>query len=140
MSYHFYNNLFKALLFSIGFSILFPLQSCAQTYTLSGRVLSTKKAPVEAAVVLLTQSDQWAMTDAKGDFAIQNVNKGKIQVVISCLGYVTATHEIEIHSDTTDLKFYLEQNSLMLDDVEITAKVNENSATTSRTIRIHFTH
>lgn len=74
------------------------------------------------------------MTDAKGDFAIQNVNKGKIQVVISCLGYVTATHEIEIHSDTTDLKFYLEQNSLMLDDVEITAKVNENSATTSRTI------
>lgn len=134
MSYHFYNNLFKALLFSIGFSILFPLQSFAQTYTLSGRVLSTKKAPVEAAVVLLTQSDQWAMTDAKGDFAIQNVNKGKIQVVISCLGYVTATHEIEIHSDTTDLKFYLEQNSLMLDDVEITAKVNENSATTSRTI------
>ena len=76
----------------------------------------------------------------QGDFAIQNVNKGKIQVVISCLGYVTATHEIEIHSDTTDLKFYLEQNSLMLDDVEITAKVNENSATTSRTIRIHFTH
>lgn len=134
MSYHFYNNLFKALLFSIGFSILFPLQSFAQTYTLSGRVLSTKKAPVEAAVVLLTQSDQWAMTDAKGDFAIQNVNKGKIQVVISCLGYVTATHEIEIHSDTTDLKCYLEQNSLMLDDVEITAKVNENSATTSRTI------
>lgn len=134
MSYHCYTNLLKALLFSIGFSVLFPLQSFAQTYTLSGRVLSTKKAPVEAAVVLLTQSDQWAMTDAKGDFAIQNVNKGKIQVVISCLGYVTATHEIEIHSDTTDLKFYLEQNSLMLDDVEITAKVNENSATTSRTI------
>ena len=134
MSYHCYTNLLKALLFSIGFSVLFPLQSFAQTYALSGRVLSTKKAPVEAAVVLLTQSDQWAMTDAKGDFAIQNVNKGKIQVVISCLGYVTATHEIEIHSDTTDLKFYLEQNSLMLDDVEITAKVNENSATTSRTI------
>ena len=79
MSYHCYTNLLKALLFSIGFSVLFPLHSFAQTYTLSGRVLSTKKAPVEAAVVLLTQSDQWAMTDAKGDFAIQNVIKEKFK-------------------------------------------------------------
>lgn len=134
MRYHFCSIFHKSLLLSIFSLICLSFQSIAQTYNISGRVLTDKDEPVEAAIILLPQSDQWAMTDAKGDFTVQNVAKGKIQLNVSCLGYVTANYEIDMQRDTTGVKFYLERNSLLLDDVEITAKVNENSTTTSRTI------
>lgn len=134
MRYHFCSIFHKSLLLSIFSLICLSFQSIAQTYNISGRVLTDKDEPVEAAIILLPQSDQWAMTDAKGNFTVQNVAKGKIQLNVSCLGYVTANYEIDMQRDTTGVKFYLERNSLLLDDVEITAKVNENSTTTSRTI------
>ena len=133
MRCHFCSISFKSLL-SLVLLANFSFPSLAQTYSLSGTVITAKNTPVESAVVLLPQSDQWAMADAKGNFTVQNVAKGKVQVTVSCLGYVAATYELEIRSDTTGVKLYLQRDNLVLDNVEVTAKINENSATTSRTI------
>lgn len=105
-----------------------------QKYTLSGCVMTENDTPVEAAVITLPQSDQWAVCTNKGEFVVRNVAAGKITVQIACLGYVTAAYDLDVRGDVSGLKFYLKADNLTIKNVVITAKENANSATTSRTI------
>ena len=110
-------------------------QTQTETYTISGVVLDKKsKKPVEFATILLTKTEQWAIADANGSFSIQNVQPGKNTLSISCLGYITDTKEIIITKDIPKYLIYLQEDNLTLESVVVTAKENENSATTSRTI------
>ncbi|MFQ8826623.1 MAG: hypothetical protein ACLR76_03265 [Alistipes sp.] len=66
----------------------------------------------------------------KGELYRSERRQRESQVTVSCLGYVAATYEWK-SSDTTGVKLYLQRDNLVLDNVEVTAKINENSATTS---------
>ena len=107
----------------------------AQTYTVKGTV--TDKAtgePVEFATVVLEASEQWAVADAQGRFSIPNVKVPKSVLTAACLGYVTYSLEIVINKNIDNLKIRMDQDNLALEKAVVTAKENESSATTSRSI------
>lgn len=107
----------------------------AQTYVFKGTVLSQKtREPVEYATVVLESTSQWAVADAKGQFSIPAVQKGKNVVSVSCIGYATDTREIVIDRNIENYKIYLAEDNLTLEGVVVTAKEKDNSATTSRMI------
>ena len=107
----------------------------AQMRVFSGVVIDKATgAPIEFATVLLKGTSQWAIADAQGRFVIKNVQDGKNTVEISCLGYVTDTKDIIISKDITNYKASLVEDNLTLESVVVTARENENSATTTRTI------
>ena len=109
--------------------------SAQATYTISGTVLNKKtKAPVEFATVVAVECEQWAVADDKGQFTIKKIPAGKNTISVSCLGFVTDTKTIVISKDLTGYRAFLSEDNLALEGVVVTAKENENSATTSRTM------
>ncbi len=114
---------------------MLPFTAMAQNFSVSGTVKdkATGKT-VEFATVMLENSEQWAVADAKGYFEIKNVPAGENKLSVSYLGYVTVTQNLNIKSDVSGLVFELTEDNLRLESAVVTAKDNTNSATTSRTI------
>lgn len=122
-------------LFLIMILLLCCAVSFAQTYTVSGTVLNKKtKAPVEFATVVAVECEQWSVADDKGRFTLKNIPAGKNTLSVSCLGFVTDTKTVIISKDLTGYRAFLSEDNLTLEGVVVTAKENENSATTSRTM------
>lgn len=104
-------------------------------FTFSGSISDADTGePVEFAVVQLVRTEQWAVADEKGRFTIRNVQPGQNIVSVSCLGYVTDTREIAVSRNIGGYRIRLKPDNLALESVVVTAKENENSATTARTI------
>lgn len=103
--------------------------------TLSGHVVSYATGqPIEFATVLIAESEQWAVTDRKGHFAIKNVGKGIITLTVQCLGYQKRSWTMTINDNISNLNLRIKEESLKLDDVTVTAKRKTNESTTSYTI------
>ena len=106
-----------------------------QKHSISGRVVEKATGePVEYATVLVDATEQWAVTDAQGRFTIQSIAAEKSLVTVSCLGYVTLKMEFRFTKDITDCKLQLQEDNLTLKSAVVTAKENDHTATTSRTI------
>lgn len=115
--------------------LAFAQTAFAQNWTIDGVVLDKKSnKPVEFATVILGNTEQWAVADANGKFVIKNVPSGNNVIKVSCLGYVTDEKEIIISRNITGYKAYIVEDNLTLNTVVVTAKENENSASTARTI------
>lgn len=105
----------------------------AQGLSIEGKVSEKSTGePVEFATVLIEETGQWAVTDAKGLFSIKNLTSGKITVVVSSLGYVEDRREVSLSKSTT-YNISLREDNLALDGAVVTAQ-EENGATTGRTI------
>lgn len=114
--------------------IVLLCQASAQI-TLSGKVVSDDNGkPIEYASVLVAEGGLWAITDAKGQFAIKGVGKGRLTLTVQCLGYQKRTLSITVNNDVTNLNLKLKEDNLMLDEVTITAKRKRDESTTSYTI------
>ena len=111
------------------------LPTWSQGHSFSGRVVEKETGdPVEFATVLVKATEQWAVTDAEGRFSIQNIKAGKSLVTVASLGYATLSREFSFDKDIADCKLQLEADNLLLQSAVVTAKENDNAATTSRTI------
>ena len=125
----------KRLAVIIGLALLAGPVLRAQTHSLSGRVVEKATGePVEFATVVLDATEQWSVTDREGRFSINNIKAPKSVVTISCLGYATLTREFKFERDVQNVKFQLEIDNLTLSGAVVTAKENDASATTSRTV------
>ena len=114
---------------------LLALSAQAQSYSFSGQVLEKRTGePVEYATVLLTATEQWAVTDAQGKFSIKNIKVAESTVSVASLGYVTLTRKVDFRKEGSGIKLLLEEDNLTLEGAMVTAKENGESATTSRTI------
>ncbi len=111
------------------------LTASAQKVTLAGTVVddATDK-PVEFASLLLVESGQWAVSDAKGRFTIRNVNGGRATLTAQCLGYQKRSLTLTLTKDVTNFRLKLKQETLKLDEVTVTAHRKSSEATTSYTI------
>ena len=113
----------------------FSLEAKAKDYVLSGKVVDAGDGqPVEYASILIVESGLWAITDNKGTFTIRNVKAGKTTLTVQCLGYRKHTWPMTINRDVLDLTLRIQQESLKLEGVTITAKRIQDEATTSYTI------
>ena len=123
----------KAVLLFLLALVTLPVQ--AQKTGFSGVVVAKKGgAPVEYATVLVEATGQWAVTDAQGRFCIQAVPVPQSTVSVACLGYVTLKQDLHFGQLKEPIRFLLEEDNLTLSGAVVTAKENEASATTSRTV------
>ena len=107
----------------------------AQTHSLSGRVVEADgEAPVPGAVVRLDDNYLWAVTDADGQFSLNNVQTGSFTFEVSCLGYVTESRQINVRKDLSGIVFRLSQNTLALKEVVVTAEKSKDNINTTQTI------
>ena len=119
------------MILTLGFSMTVK----AKDYVLSGRVVDAGDGqPVEYASILISESGLWAITDDKGTFTIKHVKPGKTTLTVQCLGYRKHTWPMTINRDVLDLTLRIQQESLKLEGVTITAKRIQDEATTSYTI------
>ena len=124
-----FNRIFILLLFLVctGFQSI-----SAKDYTFSGRILQNKgKTPVEFATVYLPQNTLWAITNEKGEFTINNVPEGKIQVKVQCLGFADNEFELKVNKDISDYVIRLDEDNLSLEEVVVTAQKLKNDQTSS---------
>lgn len=111
------------------------LEAAGQGRTFKGVVVDQKSGePVEFATVLIKATEQWSVTDEKGQFSISGVSIASGKVEIASLGYVTLTKEIKFDKAVTEQSFQLSEDNLTLESAVVTAQENGNAATTSRTI------
>lgn len=104
-------------------------------FTLGGRVLSDKRAtPIEYASVRVKENGLWAICDTKGNFTIKNVPKGKVTLVVTSLGYATATLTVDVGINRNDVIVRLKDDDLSLDEVQVVAKKSGDESTTAFTI------
>lgn len=124
----------KKFLFIISFLML-HFVAFAQNLTIKGVVVDSGTGEgVEFATVMILNTGQWAVADAEGNFVLKNVPSGKNTVSASCLGYVTNEKEITVSKDIAKYKVTLRPDNLTLSTAVVTAKDNDNSAATSRTM------
>ena len=111
------------------------IQAAAQGRTFKGTVVDQKTGePVEFATVLVKSTEQWSVTDEKGQFTISGITVASSKVEIASLGYVTLNKEVTFDKSVTEQTFKLFEDNLTLESAVVTAQENGNSATTSRTI------
>ena len=124
----------RILLFMI-LTLGFSMTVKAEDYVLSGKVVDADNGqPVEYANILIAESGLWAITDNKGVFTIKHIKQGKTTLTVQCLGYRKKTWPMTIHRNVLDLTLRIQQETLKLEGVTITAKRVQDEATTSYTI------
>lgn len=108
-------------LFSI--AIIYTLKALsadAQTATITGSILADGK-PVELASILLHPTNMGALSDASGNFFIQNIPAGNYQLRISCVGYNDYAKTILLKSgDHLSFTVPLVSNKATLSEVVVT--------------------
>lgn len=107
----------------------------AQTWSVSGRIAEAgSDIPVTGAVVRIGEDYLWAVSDAEGGFTFRNVQAGKHEMEVSCLGFVNVVMEIDVTKDIEGLDIRLKESSLALDEVVVTAQKAKDGLSTSHNL------
>ncbi len=115
--------------------ICLPFFVLAQEVRLKGRVLEQNtKHPIPDAVIELPKYGLWAIADKQGNFEFEKVPAGTVAVGVSCIGYASSVREILIREKMQPLVLLLNEESLRLEGVVVTAKERTDAMSTSRTI------
>ena len=107
----------------------------AQGWSVSGTVTeSGSDNPIIGAVVRIGTDYLWAIADSDGRFSFDNVQPGKHILEASCLGYVSVAIEIDVKDDIEALAIRLQENSLALDEVVVTAQKAKDGLGTTHSL------
>lgn len=111
-------------------SILFFISLISSTFSVSQYILkgnvSDGKAPVEFVNVYIPELKIGGSTDDNGNFEIKNLPKGKFQIELSSIGYLTIVDTININSDL-NLFFKINSKPETFDEVVISGTMKEVS-------------
>ena len=123
----------RFLIFTI--TLLIPALAQARVWSVSGTVTEKETGnPVAGAVVKLGEDYLWTTSDADGTFSFDKVQTGSFILETSCLGYVTVTREINVNDDIEGINVVLQENSLALDEVVVTAQKAKDGLSTSHNL------
>jgi len=100
--------------------------------TISGSVSDNSGKPLPFASVLIESLKLGVLTDENGIFTINKVPKGKHNVVVSYVGYVTRFKTVEVNDRNTKIKinYTLEENIENLDEVQVHGKSKQTELET----------
>jgi iron complex outermembrane recepter protein len=113
-----YRSLLQLLLLSIIYShTLWAQEDC--TITLRGKVIHLENnEPIEGAFIWLVESEKGTVTDAMGNFRIQNMCPGKKTLKVQYMGHKDYLEEISIKSNS-NLTIRLAAEDIDLEGVDI---------------------
>jgi iron complex outermembrane recepter protein len=113
-----YRSLLQLLLLSIIYSpTLWAQEDC--TITLRGKVIHLENnEPIEGAFIWLVESEKGTVTDAMGNFRIQNICPGKNTLKVQYMGHKDYLEEISIKSNS-NLTIRLAAEDIDLEGVDI---------------------
>ena len=126
----------------IFFLILAETSSIFAQLSVSGVVKNERtQQPVEFAVVSIPHLELWATTNENGEFTINNVPSGEIELSIYCLGYVNLKQKMRLDADTSKRPlFLLQEKNLTLKEVTVTAQKSEDLSTSYTLDRTTLDH
>ncbi|MFV0539263.1 MAG: TonB-dependent receptor [Dysgonomonas sp.] len=124
----------KSLLLCILFVCILGSAYC-QVYTISGKVLEKgHPTPIEYAIISIPNLDLAISSDLDGQFIINNLPAGMLEITVSSLGYQRQTFRVQVSKNIDNLIFYLPEDNLQLNEVVVTAEKKTEDLTTAYTI------
>ena len=96
-------------------------------------ISETDKLPVIGATCQMTDYGIYAVTDLDGLAVLEKVPSGKAMLLVQLLGYEDSRQVIMVERDTT-LQVMLQESSLMLEQVVVTATASAAGSSTSSNI------
>jgi iron complex outermembrane receptor protein len=79
----------KLFMLLLGMSILFNYSNAQTHYKLNGSIVDENNEPLTGASVFLQSVNKGTITNANGNFVIDNLPKGKYIITVSFVGYKT---------------------------------------------------
>lgn len=132
-----------SVVFSVGFLLTCSIISYAsisfanefqkdKTYHLVG-VLTERNTgePIVGAVVRIGENYLWDVSDENGRYFIDKIYPGTYKLEVSCLGYAKITMNITVDATHDVLDLTLDENSLALEGVMVTAEQTKDGLNTS---------
>lgn len=112
---------------------MLPLFTLAQI-SVTGKVTDNNQKALPGATIKLKNLKTAALSDADGNFSINNLNSGKYVISVSYLGYKSIEKLVELNQNLT-LNFSLAPQNFLTDEVVVRAtRANEKSATTYKNV------
>ncbi len=101
-------------------------------YSISGKVIDAKTGEaIVGAAVNVEDTGIWAISDENGTFTLTEIHPGTYSVVFSCLGFVDKKLSFIVRKDIPSLTIKLDQNTLALNSVVVTAERDKEGMNTS---------
>lgn len=101
-------------------------------FSISGEVVDAKTGePVIGAAVNVEDTGIWAISDENGKFFLPDIRPGDYAVQFSCLGFVDKRLSFVVRKDIPNLTIKLDQNTLALNSVVVTAERDKEGMNTS---------
>ena len=106
----------------------------AAGHRVRGRVTDAGGAALPGAVVHLDENYLWAVTDLDGKFILEGVEAGSYQMKTECLGFVSDIRNLKIAGNIDTIEIVLQEQTLALDEVVVTAEMSKDNLNTTRKI------
>lgn len=107
-------------------------QQNSALFSISGKVVDAKTGePVIGAAVNVEDTGIWAISDENGAFFLPDIRPGDYAVQFSCLGFVDKRLSFVVKKDIPNLTIKLDQNTLALNSVVVTAERDKEGMNTS---------
>lgn len=101
-------------------------------FSISGKVVDAKTGePVIGVAVNVEDTGIWAISDENGTFFLPDIRPGDYAVQFSCLGFVDKRLSFVVKKDIPNLTIKLDQNTLALNSVVVTAERDKEGMNTS---------
>lgn len=101
-------------------------------FSIPGKVVDAKTGePVIGAAVNVEDTGIWAISDENGKFFLPDIRPGDYAVQFSCLGFVDKRLSFVVKKDIPNLTIKLDQNTLALNSVVVTAERDKEGMNTS---------
>lgn len=132
----------RLLLFIYTVFFCLSINAREPNFKLSGKIVDAKTAqPIEFATIAMSDNSLWAVSNEKGEFEINKIGGGEVEVVFSCLGYVKQSLILNFDNNITKQTILLNEDNLTLNDVVVTAKrTNDNIGTSYKIDRNTLNH
>ena len=93
--------------------------------TLSGKIISENKSPLQGVAVHIIENNSFTETDIDGKYSLQNIPKGTITIMVYLYGYEQKTEKVNSNQTAIKLDFTLVEKEQHLDEVVVSTSFNK---------------